>query len=489
MKRTRYFGIVVVLLGSFLILYTYKDWSIAQTTPTPTSSIKPTALLENYPALEQSPISDMISGTPVIPLILDPPSPATLSTPIQVPTKDDTLQPIPTLRASPTSIFDGEADLQMTTSTNALISEMETENEDLRNQVISLEQRVLLLSALLLTTVLMVVILIASNIHLKRKLLANNVRVARPNPPRAQPRREPVREKKKTRDAPRSDELIITSPGEWVIVGASVIGKDHIRLGKPCQDSFHYELLRNGWGIAIVADGAGSAQNSHLGSAFVAKEAARRYFGDLIVKQGWYMGKNIPSEEEWQELANNKWKEVRGDLEGYAKREDLDAKSLACTAIVAVFSPTTILVTHIGDGRAGYRNDKEEWKPLIKPYKGEEANSTIFLTSISWREESPKYIESKIINDQITAFTLMSDGCEKHAFECSKVDADGNWSDPNLPYSRFFESLANNLLQMKTKGINPKVMHEKWETFLESGTEGLENEADDKTLILGVLAS
>jgi hypothetical protein len=496
MKRTRYFGIIVVLFALLFALYTFTDWTIAQTDPTltPTFSIEPTESTispANNPSLDQAPITDTISSTLIAPSILDTniPPPTPLSTPITSTAPSSVLQPTPTLSVSPPSTFQGEADPQMTNSVNALLLELETENKTLQNQVASLEQRVLLLSILLLGTVFITAILMVSNIRLKRVLSANKARVASQNLPRTQSLREPSREKRKTPTTNRNGKPILTSSGEWTVVGTSAIGKDHIKFGKPCQDSFHYELLRNGWGIAIVADGAGSAQNSHLGSAFVAKQAARRYFRDLVIEHEWYKGINIPSEQGWQTLASKKWEEVRGALEVYAQHNDVSAKSLACTAIVVIFSPSMILVTHIGDGRAGYRNDKNEWRPLIKPYKGEEANSTIFLTSINWREEPHNYIESKIINDQITAFTLMSDGCEKHAFECSKVDADDNWSDPNLPYPRFFEPLVNNLLEMKAQGENLEVIHEKWGRFLESGTKGLEDEPDDKTLILGVLVN
>lgn len=495
MKRVRYSGIIAILSTLLFSVQTYTDRIIAQGDLTPTIVVEPTqsiASTATNPFLDQTPITETISSTPIAPTIIStfssPPTPLSVLTPTISTAPGNVLQPTPTLRASPTSTFQDEVDPQITIPADPLLLELETENKTLQNQVTSLEQKVLLLSVLLLGTVFITAILIVSNIRLKRVLSANKARVDSQNLPRTQPVRKPVGNNRKAPPNNGNVKPVPTFSGEWTVVGASAIGKDHIKLGKPCQDSFfHDKLLRNGWGIAIVADGAGSAQNSHLGSAFIAKEAARRYFGELVIKYEWYKGINIPSEQEWQKLASKKWKEVRGALEVYAQSNDIDAKSLACTAIVVIFSPTMILVTHIGDGRAGYRNRKGEWKPLIKPYKGEEANSTIFLTSINWREQPHNYIESRIVHDQITAFTLMSDGCEKHAFECSKVDEDKNWSDPNLPYPRFFEPLVNDLLQMKSQGEKNEDIHEKWKTFLDSGTEGLANEPDDKTLILGVL--
>ncbi|HFQ94713.1 MAG TPA: hypothetical protein ENK32_11925 [Anaerolineae bacterium] len=81
----------------------------------------------------------------------------------------------------------------------------------------------------------------------------------------------------------------------------------------------------------------------------------------------------------------------------------------------------------------------------------------------------------------------MSDGCEKHAFECSRIDENGIWSDPNRPYPGFFEPLLETLVQMKADSDSAAEIQTKWKQFLESGNEGLQHEPDDKTLILGIL--
>jgi len=180
---------------------------------------------------------------------------------------------------------------------------------------------------------------------------------------------------------------------EWCTVGASIIGISHIRLDLPCQDSHYYEDIGNSWGIAVVADGAGSAKNSHIGSAFVAREAAPRIFKQLILDKGWHKDNKLPSETEWHKLAKAKLKEIRGALEIYANHNKIKSKSLACTLIVVIYSPVGILVTHIGDGRAGYLDLQNDWKPMITPWKGEEPNLTIFLTSSIWNDDIDQYIE------------------------------------------------------------------------------------------------
>jgi len=81
----------------------------------------------------------------------------------------------------------------------------------------------------------------------------------------------------------------------------------------------------------------------------------------------------------------------------------------------------------------------------------------------------------------------MSDGCESHAFECSKIDdISGKWSDPNKPYPKFFTPLLNTLIKMKIENSPEADIKAKWKKFLMSGTQGLKNESDDKTMILAV---
>src|ERR1043166_3667928 len=131
--------------------------------------------------------------------------------------------------------------------------------------------------------------------------------------------------------------------------------------------------------------------------------------------------------------------EARNNLLAFAKEKGYEFSSLACTIIVVIYTPNGLLVTHVGDGRAGYCLEGE-WKPLIVPHKGEEANQTIFLSSKIWAQDDSFIMsgvpvpESKVVEGKVAAFTLMSDGCEHHAFECSKIDPTTHrWSDPNLP--------------------------------------------------------
>lgn len=284
-----------------------------------------------------------------------------------------------------------------------------------------------------------------------------------------------------------------TSVSKFLTVGASVIGKSHIENNLPCQDNHFIKELDYGWTLAVTADGAGSAKRSEIGSKLVSHLSVEKVFVEALEKTDWFEKGGFPkNDNEWGDIAKEGFRKIYDALCKYSlNRDDTALKDLACTVIIAIIRPEGILVSHIGDGRAGYKNSKGEWKSIIDPYRGEEANSTVFITSNIWEENLIDiYMESRVIKEDIKAFTLLSDGCENHAFKCSHIDPETQlWSDPNLPFSGFYEPVIETLLNLKNENISNKEMQERWENFLKNGSEGLKNESDDKTMILGIYQS
>lgn len=145
------------------------------------------------------------------------------------------------------------------------------------------------------------------------------------------------------------------------------------------------------------------------------------------------------------------------------------------------------MVCHIGDGRAGYRKQSGEWQSLITPWKGEEANQTVFITSAIWNAPE-KFLKSSVVNDVPTAFTLMSDGCESHSFELGYFDQQQQqFIEKNNPYPKFFDPLVEQVKKMDEGGMSSNEIHKNWRQFLTNGSQGLANESDDKTMILNTL--
>lgn len=277
--------------------------------------------------------------------------------------------------------------------------------------------------------------------------------------------------------------------GDWLVVRASVQGKLHVESEPPipCQDSSTHRDLGSGWGIGVVCDGAGSKKFSHYGSRFVADLTAMK-FEAAVDANGWARDGRLPADNDWQDISKTIFTDVRAELDAFARNQhSIDISLLSCTVIVLVHSPFGILASHIGDGRAAFANESDEWKPVMKPHKGEEANQTVFVTSIDGSEPRD-YIESRVFREKPAAFTLMSDGCEAHSFEVNIFDeGQGKYTDPNKPYEKFFQPLVSKLKDLYRSKAIPEEIDQKWVQFITAGNEKLRNEPDDKTMILGVL--
>lgn len=276
-----------------------------------------------------------------------------------------------------------------------------------------------------------------------------------------------------------------------LVVGASARGKGHLQTNLPCQDNHKYTYLTKGWGIAVVSDGAGSAPKSQIGSKIVV-ERTTTHFIDIINKMGWIDNNVLPSNEDWAQIAYSVLRLVYMDMRDFAHLKKISIKELNATVIVLIHSPFGLMSTHIGDGRAGYRNSAGKWLPVIVPHKGEEANQTIFITSQFW--DCPSFHmsgllipESNVIREKVTGFTLMSDGCENVSWLVSQLDkTTGKVCDPNLPFQKFFDPITNTLERFHNDNVDLKERAESWFSFLDGGKE-FYKEVDDKTMVLGLI--
>ncbi|MCY7359625.1 MAG: protein phosphatase 2C domain-containing protein [Rudanella sp.] len=271
---------------------------------------------------------------------------------------------------------------------------------------------------------------------------------------------------------------------DWIYAFASVRGNGHIAEDIPCQDAHRVEHYEN-FTIAVICDGAGSCENSDKGANQVA-DSCLIHFGKRIIESGW--ADVLPAETIWQETAKQTLRLIRDDTEKFAQSEDLSFKSISCTVIVVVSLPGGLLVTHIGDGRAGYCTANGDWLSALAPFRGEEVNQTVFITSDIWEEPTINhYLESRVIPGPVTAFALLSDGCEKVSFEVNLYNKETErFYDPNLPYSPFFRPLQKILLTLHEQQKTQEEINMLWAGFLTNGLERLQLETDDKTMILAV---
>lgn len=279
---------------------------------------------------------------------------------------------------------------------------------------------------------------------------------------------------------------------DWILVGASVQGNGHIKMNMPCQDNHGYEYLYDGWGIAVTSDGAGSARLSHVGSAAVVARTLV-HFKALVEKKEWKKYNILPSDIEWMKDSYRTLKTIHDEVAALAKHNECEPQDLNATVIVVIHTPMGLLVVHVGDGRAGYRDMKNNWHKLITPHKGEEANQTIFLESGFWNRQffemsGVSVPESFVLREPVSAFTLMSDGCESTSWLCNQFNEEtGKYYDPNMPYDKFFNSLTETLQSFRDNKTPLNEREEKWYNFIKEGNKAFIKETDDKTMILATL--
>ena len=311
--------------------------------------------------------------------------------------------------------------------------------------------------------------------------------------PATEPAPQPVPTPKPTPNPlPQNIVAYAKDAGEWIVVGASVQGNGHISSNIPCQDHSAYEYLGEGWGIAITSDGAGSAKHSDVGSKITVSRTMH-YMKTIVESEGWIKKNELPSEIRWTKLALKGLRLVHDDVQKFAGQKGIEFKSLSATVIVVIHSPFGLLVAHVGDGRSGYRDMNGEWHSMSTPHKGEEANQTIFIPSEFWdipfyEMSSVMVPEARVINQPVSAFTLMSDGCENTSWLYNQLNkTTGKFYDPNTPHKGFFEPLCETLQQSRKQGKSENERASEWYQFIKEGNQKFKDETDDKTMILGVL--
>jgi hypothetical protein len=274
----------------------------------------------------------------------------------------------------------------------------------------------------------------------------------------------------------------------WITLGHSALGNSHAKSIPPipCQDSFHVEILENGWILSIVCDGAGSAKLSHLGSEFLARTAIPLNLKSKLSKLSWYSSNHLPEKDVWFHVVLDVLSKSLEDLRKWIMESIYDAESekeFASTVILSLHNCNGVLTANIGDGRGGYLNNRGEFRPLFEPFKGDEANSTVFITSPIWVKPND-FINVNVINEIPLSVFILSDGLEKVSFNCSKM-VDGIWVDPNIPYRNFFYPILKKIKEIPQE--HEFRLPDDWKNLLESGNELIKTENDDKTMVISFL--
>lgn len=242
----------------------------------------------------------------------------------------------------------------------------------------------------------------------------------------------------------------------WRIAGASVRGTSHVKLGIPCQDYCGYRRALLGSSPALViaiADGAGSASLSHIGSRATAEHLLHEIplsFASIA--------------DASDTLAHTWFQSARDHLHVIATEQSCDMRDLACTVLVAILADFGCFFAQIGDGAWIAQKDKE-YLAATWPSGGEYANETTFITSPNWSSS----ITSRLVFGGISAAAGFTDGIQRLALQIGARSVHAPFFDPLFSAVRATDDETS---------LVPALIE-----FL-SSTRVSERTDDDKTLVL-----
>jgi len=245
------------------------------------------------------------------------------------------------------------------------------------------------------------------------------------------------------------------APTAWRVLGASVQGSRHERLGIPCQDACEWKSTTDGTLVIAVADGAGSATHSHVG-AQTAVRVVIEHLADFDRLQ------KIDSEKSWYALATETLEKAVGAIKIQARSYDLAMREFATTLSFVVLRQHWIAAFQIGDGAIVVRDSDKQLHTLTYPVSGEYVNETVFVTSMSAVDSARVVFRES----SVSHLCIFTDGIQMLALQMPTAS----------PHAPFFESLFGFLDSLDASA-------ERLESFLRS-CKVRERTDDDITIVL-----
>lgn len=189
----------------------------------------------------------------------------------------------------------------------------------------------------------------------------------------------------------------------WRVGGISVAGFSHIEDGIPCQDAHAYKVRDDGWLVAAVSDGAGSATYSHIGAAAYVSAVVDNFCDDP----------NLPALSEDRisagliKVIDATTHKLVGNHSHDDNSSEASKSDFAATIIMIICNENGGAFYHVGDGGGTvFELANLEHAVTSKPQNGEYANETYFLTMDNWQD----YLRITPFEKPFDTLLLMSDG-------------------------------------------------------------------------------
>lgn len=216
------------------------------------------------------------------------------------------------------------------------------------------------------------------------------------------------------------------------LVVASQRGRSHAHVGAARDDDFALRVTgADGWNVLAVADGAGSAKRSRIGSRVACNTAVDVAVTQLAETAGqWPLDRlvNPPPEEDARVLRNLAYRvlgtaafEAVKAIEARGKVQGCEPRDYATTLLLALHrtldSGDLIVTFWVGDGAIGLLESDGTARLLGIPDGGEYAGQTRFLDRdvVTDGEQIMRRIQIAVV-PQLEALILMSDGVSDPKF-------------------------------------------------------------------------
>lgn len=177
--------------------------------------------------------------------------------------------------------------------------------------------------------------------------------------------------------------------------GFSLVGKSHIAKGTCCQDSHKIKKLDNGWYIAAIADGVGSAENSQIGSKIATETVVE------VCEEFMPWDYNIISIKSMMRTAYNyAYKKILRE----AQKTGNPVESYDTTLTMVIYDGHKIIYGHSGDGAIIGMNTFGNFVEITAVQKGSDGVTVLPLRAgyTQWKIDT--------YEEELAAVLLVTDG-------------------------------------------------------------------------------
>ncbi|NCC60415.1 MAG: protein phosphatase 2C domain-containing protein [Verrucomicrobiae bacterium] len=204
---------------------------------------------------------------------------------------------------------------------------------------------------------------------------------------------------------------------DWYISAASVRGKLHAHMGTWRDDSYAFDNIGE-WTLMAVADGAGSAPLSRVGSRIACDTSVahlKMLLEDFSLPVTGDKTPRISTLEKVKAFLVSSATEGRNALIREAHQRKKSLKEFNTTLLLVLHcewnGTDVISAIQIGDGAVGLYDNDDHCTLLGVADHGEHSSETIFLTSTS--ELAKKSLDQRVVfsvKEKLQAIAIMSDG-------------------------------------------------------------------------------